>query len=190
LHHISAQNSILKAEVQGLKEALKVKKRHQRNSYTLQPSNPEEYHGGAVFWSPRKVRQAQDDERARRQQEQLEQLQKAERAELRKQAQLYKLQQAEERRVKRERLKEAREKERAEKLAEKERQKAARDAEKAIKLSQKGKRKASQASTQNQKRQKRVVVDSSHVQAKVAAPAVPTQTTRLGRTTKVPIKYK
>jgi hypothetical protein len=190
LHHISAQNSILRGEIQGLREALKVKKRHQRKSYTLQLSNPKEYHGGTVFWSPRKVRQAQDDERARRHQEQLEQLQKAERAELRKQAQLYKLQQAEERRVERERLKEAREKERAEKLAEKERQKAARDAEKAIKLSQKGKRKASQAFTQNQKRQKRVVVNSSHVQAEVAAPAVPTQTTRLGRTTKVPSKYK
>jgi hypothetical protein len=83
-----------------------------------------------------------------------------------------------------------REKERAEKAGEKERQKAARDAEKAIQLSQKGKRKASQSPTQKQKRQKRVVVDSSHVQADVAAPPVPTQTTRLGRTTKVPSKYK
>jgi hypothetical protein len=59
-----------------------------------------------------------------------------------------------------------------------------------MQLPQKGKCKASQASTQNQKRQKRVVVNSSHVQAEVAAPAVPTQTTRLGRTTKVPSKYK
>jgi chromosome segregation and condensation protein ScpB len=100
------------------------------------------------------------------------------------------LQLAQEKRVERERLKEVREKERAEKLAEKERQKAARDAGNAIQLSQTGKRKTSQASTQKQKRQKRVVVNSSHVQAQVAVLAVPAQTTRLGRTTKVPSKYK
>jgi hypothetical protein len=61
-----------------------------------------------------------------------------------------------------------REKERAAKEAEKERQKAARDAEKAIQPSQKGKRKTSQSSTQKQKR----------VEAEVAAPAIPTRTTR------------
>lgn len=118
------------------------------------------------------------------------QLQKSDRKKQREQAHLNKLQQQDERRVERERLKEAREKERAEKLAEKERQKAARDAEKAIKLSQKSKRKASQASTQKQKRQKRVGDDISRVQAQEAAPAVSSQTTRLGRTIKVPAKYK
>ncbi|KAF7567595.1 hypothetical protein PtrM4_141860 [Pyrenophora tritici-repentis] len=90
LHHISAQNSILRGEIRGLKEALLVKKGHQKKSYTLQLNNPKEYHGGAVFWSPRKAR-------------------------------LYRLQQANERRVKRERLKEVREKERAAKAAKKER---------------------------------------------------------------------
>ncbi|KAI1507609.1 Dimer-Tnp-hAT dimerization containing protein [Pyrenophora tritici-repentis] len=190
LHHISAQNSILRGEIRGLKEALLVKKRHQKKSYTLQLNNPEEYHGGAVFWSPRKVRQARDDEAVRRQQQQELQLQKAERSHLKEQARLYRLQQANERRVERERLKEVREKERAAKAAEKERQKAARDAEKAIQLSQKGKRKASQSSSQEQKRQKRSVVVPSHVEAEVAAPAVPTRTTRHGRTTKLPGKYK
>ena len=48
---------------------------------------------------------------------------------------MYKLQQKQEKRVERERLKEVREKEKAEKVAEKERQKAARDAQKAIQLS-------------------------------------------------------
>jgi len=71
-----------------------------------------------------------------------------------------------------------REKERAAKEAEKERQKAARDVEKAIQPSQKGKRKTSQSSTQKQKRQKRVVVESSHVEAEVAALAISTRTTR------------
>ena len=103
---------------------------------------------------------------------------------------MYKLQQAQEKRAERERLKEVREKEKAEKAAEKERQKAARDAQKAIQQAQNGKRKASQSSTQKQKRQKRVVVDRSHVQAEEAAPAAPARTTRLGRNVKLPSKYK
>jgi hypothetical protein len=97
---------------------------------------------------------------------------------------------AEEKRVEKERLKEVREKERAAKKAKKEAKKAARDSQKAIQQPQNGKRKASQTSTQKQKRQKRGVVDLSRVQGKVAAPAVPTRTTRQGRTTKVPSKYK
>src|ERR1700712_138286 len=62
LHHISAQNIILHAENRGLRESLAVKKRQHKKSYTLQLNNPGEYHGGAVFWSPKKVRQARDDE--------------------------------------------------------------------------------------------------------------------------------
>jgi exonuclease VII large subunit len=57
-------------------------------------------------------------------------------------------------------------------------------------LSQKGKRKASQVSTQKQKRQKRVVIYSSHVQGAKAALAIPTRITRLDRKTQVPSKYK
>jgi hypothetical protein len=191
LHHLSAQSSILRGEVKGLRDALLTKKRRQKKSYTLQLNNPEEYHGGAVFWSPRKVRQARDDEAVRQQQQQQElQLQKAERSHLKEQARLYRLQQAEERRVERERLKEVREKERAAKEAEKERQKAARDAEKAIKLSQKGKDKDSQPSKTPRKRQKRVVVDPSHIQGGGGAAAISTQTTRHGRNVKLPSKFK
>jgi hypothetical protein len=190
LHHISAQASILSGEVRGLRAALNVRKRQEKKSYTLQLNKPHEYYGGAVFWSPRKVRQARDDEAARQLQQQQEILQKAERTHLKEQARLYKLQVAEEKRVEKERLKEVREKERAAKEAEKERKKAARDSQKAIQQPQNGKRKAPQTSTQKQKRQKRGVVDPSRVQGEVAAPAVPTRTTRHGRTTKLPSKYK
>ena len=190
LHHISVQNELLHHEIQGLKEALLVKKKHKKKSHTLQLNHQEEYHGGGHFWSPRKVQQARDDNVIREQEKQQQQLQKAERSHLKEQARLYKLQQAEERRVERERAKEVREKEKAAKVAEEEAQKRARDAEKAIQLSQKGKRKASQPSSLPKKRQKRVVVESSHVQVGRAAPAVPTRTTRNGRTTKVPHKYK
>ncbi|KAI1670085.1 Pogo transposable element [Pyrenophora tritici-repentis] len=190
LHHISAQASLLKGEVRGLRAAMGIKKRREKKSYTLQLNKPQEYHGGAVFWSPRRVRQARDDEAARQQQQQLKKIQKAERAQLKEQSRLYKLQVAEEKRVERERLEEVREKERAAEKAEKERQKAARDAQKAIQLSQSGKRKASQAHKPPKKRQKGGGNGARRVQAEVAAPIVPTQTTRQGRTTKVPSKYK
>ncbi|KAF7565281.1 hypothetical protein PtrM4_047150 [Pyrenophora tritici-repentis] len=169
LHHISAQLSILSSENRDLKEALLVKKRHRKKSYTLNVNNNHEYYGGALLWSPRKVHRARDDEA------------------MKEQARLYKLHQAQEKRVEKERLKEVRE-ERAAKEAEKERQKATRDAEKAIQLSQKGKRKASQASKLPRKRQKRAVVVPSHVQAEEAASAAPARTTRLGRKTKLPSK--
>ncbi|KAF7565919.1 hypothetical protein PtrM4_009000 [Pyrenophora tritici-repentis] len=172
LHHISAQLSILSSENRDLKEALLVKKRHRKKSYTLNVNNNHKYYGGALLWSPHKVHRAQDDKA------------------MKEQARLYKLHQAQEKRVERERLKEVREKERAAKEAEKERQKATRDAEKAIQLSQKGKRKASQASKLPRKRQKRAVVVPSHVQAEEAASAAPARTTRLGRKTKLPSKYK
>jgi hypothetical protein len=83
-----------------------------------------------------------------------------------------------------------RRKERATKEAKKERQKAVRDAEKTIQLSQKGKRKASQSSTQKQKRQRRVVVEPSHVQVEEAAPTAPTVTTGHGRNVRLPSKFK
>jgi hypothetical protein len=190
LHHISAQNSILRGEIQGLRDALLVKKRHKKKSYILQFQEDDEYYGGALFLSPRRIEAARLRESEKKRQEDELQLQKAATKELKKAAQLYKQKIAEARRVERERLKKVREKEKAEKAAEKERQKAARDAEKAIQLSQKGKRKASQSSTQKQKRQKRIVVDSSHVQAEVAAPAAPAVTTRRGRNVKLPNKYK
>ena len=71
-----------------------------------------------------------------------------------------------------------REKERAAKAAQKEAQKVANDAEKAIKLAQKGKRKVSQSSTQEKKRQKRVVNVPSRLQVEVAAQQVPPKRTR------------
>ncbi|KAG9194058.1 hypothetical protein G6011_04093 [Alternaria panax] len=137
LHHISAQNSILRGEIRGLRDSLMIKKRQDKKSFTLQLSKPQGYHGGALFYSPKTCRQARDDEMGRQRVAQQEQAQKAERDHLKEQARLYRLRLAEEKRVERERLKEVREKERAAKEAEKERQKALRDAQKAIQLSQK-----------------------------------------------------
>ena len=188
LHHISAQNSILRGEIRGLRDALVVKKRQQKKSFTLRLNNPEEYHGGAVFWSPKRVRQANEDEASRRRQVQQLQLQKDERDKLKEKTRLCKLQLAQEKRVERERLKKVREKEQAAKEADKKRQKAPRDAQKAIQLPQKGKRKASQASKPPKKRQKRAVVSTTRVAASSAAIDAPVQKTRT-RSIQRPKKY-
>ena len=83
LHRISAQNSLLRGEIRGLKEALRIKKKHQKKSYTLQlDDDDDEYHGGAAFWSPKKVRRAQIHEAEKQHQRDEIELQKAQRKQL------------------------------------------------------------------------------------------------------------
>jgi hypothetical protein len=155
-----------------------LKQRLQKKSFTLQLSKPQEYHGGAVFWSPKKCCQAWDDKTIQQQEAQQVQLQKAERSELQRQTQLYKLQVAQEKCVEQERLKEVRTKEKAEEAAEKERQKAACNAQKAIQLFQKGKRKASQAHKPPTKRQTPSSAGAARAEAPSAVIAAPLQKTK------------
>lgn len=58
----------------------------------------QEYHGGAVFWSPRKIREARVREEIRVRDEAEEKLQKAKTKELKEAAQLLKKREAEQRR--------------------------------------------------------------------------------------------
>lgn len=176
--------------VQGLKEALIVKKKHKKHSKPLSLQQPQEYHGGSVFWSPRKVREARDRQAAKEREKKELQLQKAEAAELKKAAQLCKEKIAQEKREAREAAKAVREKEKAEQAAEKERQKQARDAAKALQLSQKGKRKASRPPAQKSKRQKRVVDAVGSGEASGAASPPPAVTTRRGRNVTLPSRYE
>ncbi len=90
LHHIAIQNELLQAKIEGLRDALVVKKRHNKKSKVLDLQQREEYHSGAVFWSPRKIREARYRERVQQQLKQDEELQKAETKELKEAARLYK----------------------------------------------------------------------------------------------------
>ena len=190
LHHISVQNELLRYEINRLKEALLIKKKHKKKGKLLNLQQRQEYHGGAVFWSPRKVREARVRQSVKEQEEKEQKLQKAETAELRKAAKLYKEKIAEEKRVAREAAKVAKEKERAEKAAERARQKEARDAEMALPSIQKGKRKASQLYIQSNKRRKSVVDAVALRESSGAKLAAPPKTTRRGRNVKLPSKYK
>ena len=78
VHTWSTRIALLEHENKGLKEALiNEKKRRQRGKpLLLQPA--EEYAGGAIFWSPAKVRDARDRQAEKDAEKQAQQLQKTE----------------------------------------------------------------------------------------------------------------
>ncbi|KAF7576139.1 hypothetical protein PtrM4_003790 [Pyrenophora tritici-repentis] len=171
-------------------EALQHKKKHRKKGKALDLQQRQEYHGGSVFWSPRKLREARAREAVRERDETEEKLQKARSKKQREEARLQRQDELEERRVERQRLKEMRELERAEKAAERARQKEERDAAKAIQLPQKGKRRASAATSSNNKRQKRVEAARAGAQVQEEPPAPPSKLTSRGRNVNLPSKYR
>jgi hypothetical protein len=178
LHHIAAQNSILREEVRGLRQSLAIKERRPKQSFTLQLDEDEVYHGGAKLWSPRSVQRARDCRASQQQQAELEKLQKAEQTEANKAARLCKLQLQKAKRVERERVWDENRKRKAAEKAERDHQKRLRDAAKAIQLPQKGKRKASQPHKLATKRQKRVGVAPAVVGVASVAPGTPARSRR------------
>jgi hypothetical protein len=57
LHHLSTENQVLHYENQGLREALLIKKKHKSKGKVLDLQQRQEYHGGGVLYSPRKVKE-------------------------------------------------------------------------------------------------------------------------------------
>ncbi|KAI1507682.1 DUF1682 domain containing protein [Pyrenophora tritici-repentis] len=173
VHHLSVQYELLQHENEGLKEALQHKKKHKKKGKALNLQQRQEYHGGAVHWSPRKLREARAREAVRERDEMEEKLQKARAKKQREEARLQRQVELEERRVERQTLKEMRELERAEKAAERAR-----------------KRKASQVLSPSNKRQKRASAAHAGVQAGDELSAIPAKVTSRGRNVNLPQKYR
>jgi len=173
LHHIAAQNTLLRSKVKGLRQSLLIKERRKKQSFTLQLDEDHEYHRGAVWWSPRSVQQARDRRASQQQQAKLEKLQKAEKAEADKAARLCKLQLQKAARVEREKGWEETRKQKAAEKAERDHRRSLCNAAKGIQLPQLGKRKASKAHKPATKHQKRVGVDTAVVGGTRVAPAAP-----------------
>ena len=189
VHALTAQVELLTQQNQGLQEQVTHKKKHSKKRKPLDLQQRREYHSTAVFWSPRKVREARYRQKIVEQEQEEERVQKARRKEQQIAAKLQRERETQERRQERERVKRAREEERAVKAAEKERQREARDAAKALQLSQTGKRKASLPASSNSKRQKRGG-DAGDASARTEAPQMaPTTTTRSGRTSTLPARF-
>jgi hypothetical protein len=146
----------------------------------------EEYHGGAVFWSPRKIKEAKAREATNKRLAEEEKLQKVQIRDLKASNALYKKRLAAEKRAEREAKAEQRRLEREEKAAKREREKQERNTKKPILTSQKGKRKALQPSALKAKRQKRSDDAAAPTEA---VPAVSAKVARSGRTVKLPTRY-
>jgi hypothetical protein len=117
LHLVQVQNKLLHYENSGLREALNTRKKHKKRGKPLGLQHCKEYHSGAVFWSPRRIREARAREAVKQQEEHEEQLAKANRKELQAAAKLLQEKEAEERRIAREAAKVVRARRKADKEA-------------------------------------------------------------------------
>jgi hypothetical protein len=77
IHHLANQNELLTGENEGLRDALTTKKKHNKKGKVLDLQQRQEYHGGAVFWSPRKMAEGKARERTNKRLAEEEKLQKA-----------------------------------------------------------------------------------------------------------------
>jgi hypothetical protein len=64
IHSLQVNNALLYNENTGLQQALNTKKKHKTKRTTLGLQHRDEYYGGAVFWSPRKLREATKQDEA------------------------------------------------------------------------------------------------------------------------------
>jgi hypothetical protein len=99
LHNLQVQNELLHHGNQGLRQALTTKTKHKKNGKALSLQQESEYHGGAVLWSPKKVKEAHECQSVIDQEKEEEQLQKAQARAAKAAEKLHKLQIAEEKRV-------------------------------------------------------------------------------------------
>jgi len=187
IHHIAVQNELLRDEISGLQEALQFKDRHNKKS---KPLDLQQSNGGTVFYSPKKLAEAEEREAIKERNKEQEELKKVEMKELREANRLYKEKIAEEKREQRERAKVVRAQEKEMKAAEQARKKTERDAQKALQLSQKGKRKASQGPSTKNKRRKPLGGCTASLDADTYTSAAPTVITRRGRNINLPAKFK
>jgi hypothetical protein len=197
LHSLQVQNELLHHENQGLQQALTAREKRTDKSKTMDLQQREEYHGGAVFWSPRKLREARARERVKQDEAEQLQLQKARDRELKEASKLYQKQLqeaawAERQRAAEERreLKKARAEELAAARALKKRQRDAATAEKSRDKANTSKRKASRSSTSNPTKRRRVAAARSGANAEPPAASPPPKITKRGRNSRLPAKFK
>jgi hypothetical protein len=123
IYHLVYQNELLSDENEGLRMALSTKKKHNKKSKVLDLQQREEHHGGAVFWSPRKMREAQAREATNKRLAEEEKLQKVQMRDLKASNALYKKKLAAEKRAEREAKAEQHRLEREKKAAKREHEK-------------------------------------------------------------------
>ena len=136
-HSISVQKSLLTHEAQGLMQALVNERQRRKRGKALPLEAGEDYHGGAVFWSPRKVKEARDRQLQQGLEEEQLQHQRAEAARLRELKKQEKLQAAQQKRAARATAQIIRQGEKAREAADRASRQAARKTQQRLQQAQK-----------------------------------------------------
>jgi len=197
IHHFSSQIELLQNELAGVRQKLYQKRQRQKQpAKQLDLQQHQEYHGGAMMWSPRAFREARARMAITEQQRQEEELKRAEMKDLAAANKLYKQKVADEKRIARQREKEERAQVKAKKAeeaakgkAEREHQKQARDTQKAIQLSRRGNCTTPQASVAKKKPKRGAVGARSRPKPATPPREPPSRTTRHGRTSTLPRRF-
>jgi flagellar biosynthesis GTPase FlhF len=183
-------------ENEGLREALKVKKKQGKKGKPLPLIQRKETRAGTQWWSPSKVSEARWRDKVFTREAEAEKFKKVDAKKLRESNKLLKDKLDQEKREKRAREKEERDKARAKereeveaRKAERQRKKEKKDREKALHLSQSSKRKASKPLARPKKKQRCGAAARRGPPAAEPVLEVPTCTTRSGRTSTLPARF-
>jgi hypothetical protein len=193
IHSISTQKQLQDVEIQGLQEALKTKKRRKIKGKTLPLGQPDEWQGGAVFWSPARVQRARDSLSQQETQALELQHQKAREKEIKASNKQLKARLLQEKRVARAAAREARTRERAD-AADKRRlraqaRKAQQQHQRRLKIAKNGSQKGFKATPKVTKRQRLTLAPGRVNREASATPAPATPSSRSGRAIKTPSRY-
>jgi hypothetical protein len=186
LHHLTAQNELLNDKNDRLCKVLSTKKKHNKKSKVLDLQQRNEYYSGAVFWSPRKVREACSRDATNKRLQDAENICKGEMKKLKAATTFYNKKIAEEKRVAQEEAKVVRDWEKAEKAAATAAEKAAQNTKKSILTTQLDKRKFSLVFSSKDKYQKH---SGSAAAAAEVVPVTPHKVERSGRAVKLSTQY-
>lgn len=192
---LQVNNKLLGEKNSSLRDALNTKNKHKKKRNHLDLQQREEYHSAGVFWSPRKLREANAREAVKQSEAERERLQKTHDKELKAVASLYRKKQAEAAKVARQEAAEERrkaKKARAEELAAaralKKQQRDAATSQKSHDTLNKPKRKASHKAANNPTKRRRVVGVRTEPETAPEPPPPPTKSTRT-RSVRPPKKY-
>jgi membrane protein involved in colicin uptake len=194
IHQLQADKDIAEYKNEQLQQALQLKTKHQKHSKPLNLQQRRNWRGGAVLWSPRKIREANTRLAIKEREAEEEKVAKAQRKVDRANNKLEKEKEAEKKRVGKEETKKRKEKEAAEKArAAKEQKQRDKDAATSQKLAQQAnklKRAASHKSQPNTVKKRRVGGAPKAAVVPEPAPAPPPKATSSRTNIKLPAKYR
>jgi hypothetical protein len=161
IHHLSVRATLAEHENKSLREAIVSERMRRKRGKYLLLEEPEEYHGGAVFWSPRKVKEAHDRQQLKEREEEQLQQQKAEANRQREDSRQAKAEAVQARRQAKVEARISREMEKADRAAKQASRAAARRThqrlKQALKTSQKGKKRSLKAPAKASSKKRAIV---------------------------------